>query len=106
MPRSPSFLSHVARRHRESRQVQDDEPLAAAIVGERGHREHAVVGAQDRVHVLFDSFRAGPFRRRLLANRDSRPVMVMKPSSSILAMSPVVYQPSLMTLAVMSGRPR
>jgi hypothetical protein len=42
----------------------------------------------------------------ILLNRDSRSVMKMNPSSSILAMSPVTYQPSRITSAVFSGASR
>ena len=40
----------------------------------------------------------------ILAKRLTRPTMVMKPSSSRVATSPVRYQPSRITAAVASGR--
>jgi hypothetical protein len=39
----------------------------------------------------------------ILLNRDRRSVMVINPPSSIVAMSPVTYQPSRMTSAVFAG---
>ena len=42
----------------------------------------------------------------IFEKRLSRPVMWMKPSVSIIAMSPVMYQPSCITLAVSSGWPK
>jgi hypothetical protein len=47
--------------------------------------------------------RCGTISPPILLKRERRSVMVMKPSSSMWAMSPVRYHPSCTTSAVFSG---
>jgi len=84
--------------------VERDETLAFRRIGHR--RDDArVVLVDERPHLILD-LHVRTISPAILLNRDRRSVMRMNPASSIIAMSPVTYQPSRTTSLVFSGSSR
>ena len=84
----------ILRTHRS--RVKRHQPLAARLVRHGG--DDAACVAEELQH-RSSIFMCGTISPAILLKRDSRSVMRMKPSSSIVAMSPVTYQPSRNTSA-------